>query len=201
MKNYTLQEQEKQQQKNLEIYSPVWTDNIFSDFEIQQIIQMGEKELNPAYVGNGLQAEVNSSIRKTLISWIGPDNSPSWLIDRIISMLKEINEKHFYYELTGAEPAQYTKYDGETNGEYKWHADIMPVQNDIRKLSVSILLSDPLEYEGGNLILAPHGNPITIGDKKSRAIFFPSWVPHCVTPVTKGIRKSLVIWAHGPAFK
>ena len=201
MKNYTLQEAGKQQQQIIDIYPPVWTDEIFSYSEMQEIISIGEKQLNPAYVGNGLKAEINPSIRKTLISWIGPENSPSWLIDRIILMLNEINAKHFNYELTGAEPAQYTKYDAEFGGEYKWHADIMPVENNIRKLSVSILLSDLDEYEGGNLILSPHGSPITIREKKGRAIFFPSWVPHCVTPVTKGIRKSLVIWAHGPAFK
>ena len=71
----------------------------------------------------------------------------------------------------------------------------------MRKLSLTILLSDPSEFDGGDLIV--WGSPttqITTEKKLGRAYAFPSFIPHHITPVTSGIRKSLVIWVVGPKF-
>ena len=63
-------------------------------------------------------------------------------------------------------------------------------------------LSEPSEFEGGLLqVKIDNDEPKTLELKKGRAWFFPSYVLHRVTPVTKGIRKSVVIWVGGPAFK
>jgi PKHD-type hydroxylase len=186
------------------LYGPSWIDNFFSDDQLNEIIKIGENNnLENAKVGtNEFDGQINFSARRTLVSWIDPKIAPYWFAKSVEKLFVQMNDEHYKFHLTGAEPAQYTKYESHDSGEYKWHQDTTEfLQEGIRKLSCSILLSDPLEYEGGNLILAPDGNPITVGDKKGRAIFFPSWVPHCVTPITKGVRKSLVIWAHGPMFK
>jgi PKHD-type hydroxylase len=202
MNSYNFGQQNNTRQTNKDVYEPVWADNFFNEQEINELIAIGEKEsLQPAQIGGNDERGFDSSQRRTLVSWINTDVAPTWFAGKIENLFQQINKDHFKFEITGAEPAQYTKYDAEFLGEYKWHADITMFHEHMRKLSCSILLSDPTEYEGGNLILSPHGNPITVGDKKCRAIFFPSWVPHCVTPVTKGIRRSLVLWAHGPAFK
>ena len=63
---------------------------------------------------------------------------------------------------------------------------------------MSLILSDPDEYEGGQLEI--WGKPIDVY-KKGSIIFFPSWMPHRVTPVTKGTRYSLVMWFMGAPFK
>jgi PKHD-type hydroxylase len=62
-------------------------------------------------------------------------------------------------------------------------------------------LSDPSEYDGGDLELFIAPNPTVATRKKGLIYIFPSWVLHRVTPVTRGIRKSLVIWITGPKFK
>jgi len=90
-----------------------------------------------------------------------------------------------------------------------WDHPNLNFRNKIRKVSCSLLLSDPKSFEGGSLDLAvptcQNGNlvykkitvrPMGIGT----LIFFPSFIPHQVNPVTKGIRHSLVIWALGPTY-
>ena len=65
-----------------------------------------------------------------------------------------------------------------------------------------LLLSNPSEFEGGQLqIKANNDEPINLEMKRGRAWFFPSYTLHTVTPVTRGIRKSLVLWVGGPEFK
>jgi PKHD-type hydroxylase len=71
----------------------------------------------------------------------------------------------------------------------------------VRKLSLSLLLND--DFEGGEFHIN-QGNekqPIIVPTKKGRAILFPSFMIHRVTPVTKGIRRSLVVWVLGPKFQ
>lgn len=78
----------------------------------------------------------------------------------------------------------------------------------VRKLSVTVTLNDPKEYDGGSLQfdLSPHADNQqfhTLDDAREQGtiIVFPSFLPHCVTPITRGIRKSLVIWNLGYPFK
>ena len=74
-----------------------------------------------------------------------------------------------------------------------------------RKLSMTIQLSDDNDYEGGDFIFQKNLIDIPPDSKKLRAkgtiLVFPSFLPHAVTPVTKGERKSLVVWADGPEWR
>jgi len=70
-----------------------------------------------------------------------------------------------------------------------------------RKLSVVIQLSDPSEYDGGNLQFMLGNESENAKKEKGMLYAFPSWVLHRVTPVTEGTRRSLVIWLSGPKFK
>ena len=63
---------------------------------------------------------------------------------------------------------------------------------------MTMLLND--DFEGGDFEINL-STPNKVNVKKGMAIFFPSFVLHRVTPVTKGIRKSLVIWVEGPRWK
>jgi len=74
----------------------------------------------------------------------------------------------------------------------------------VRKISITLNLTDPESYEGGNLKfdLGPHvkGNRLKVCDdsrSQGSIIIFPSFMYHCVTPVTSGIRYSLVLWCLG----
>jgi PKHD-type hydroxylase len=68
-------------------------------------------------------------------------------------------------------------------------------------LSVSIQLTDPSEYEGGDLYLYDEDKGMLMNKSQGTLILFPSFVLHEVTPITKGERNSLVAWITGPNFK
>jgi PKHD-type hydroxylase len=70
-----------------------------------------------------------------------------------------------------------------------------------RKLSFSVMLTDPGDYKGGELLLKTSFKPMKTPKKRGTVVFFPSFVLHEVTPVTEGIRKTLVGWVLGPNFR
>jgi len=76
----------------------------------------------------------------------------------------------------------------------------------VRKLSVTINLTDPSTYDGGDLMFdlgENDGGKITASEAREQGsvIVFPSFLYHCVSPITKGTRYSLVNWALGRPFK
>ena len=94
---------------------------------------------------------------------------------------------------------QLTTYLSENLGTYDWHQDY---NADIsRKLSIVVQLSNPSDYEGGELEILAHEPKISIQKKRGFITIFPSYTVHRVTPVTKGTRQSLVAWVSGPKFK
>ena len=196
--NFNQQQNNKNQNK---LYDLVFCPDIFSAEQIKEITQFGDSlPLDNAQVGIG-NGVLDNYARRCGVSWFAPDKTPKEFTEYINKAIVEINNQHYEFDLIGAEAYQYTVYDSTNAGEYKWHIDTAWIDDNVRKLSVSILLSDPSEYEGGKLLINNTGNIVVAEERKGRAIFFPSWMPHCVTPVTKGIRKSLVIWSHGPKFK
>jgi PKHD-type hydroxylase len=131
----------------------------------------------------------------------------AWIFDRLNFVIQSANEMFFNYHLNGYSFFQYTTYNAEELGRYDWHMDIAlaggsRVNNDPqpRKLSLTLMLND--DFEGGNfqINVSKEENSETIDVPKGRAILFPSFILHRVTPVTKGVRKSLVIWTLGPKF-
>ena len=72
-------------------------------------------------------------------------------------------------------------------------------QPPVRKISMTLLLSDPATFEGGDLEFMSKGKNVKL--KQGQAVFFASWLQHRVKPVTKGERYSLVMWFGGPPLK
>ena len=94
------------------------------------------------------------------------------------------------------------------HGGMGWHIDLSTGGGSTanRKLNILLQLSDPDEYEGGELqLFVPHQNKelpiVTLPKEKGNMVVFPPWVPHRVCPVTKGTRRSLVTYLHGPPLK
>ena len=156
--------------------------------------------------------------RKSNIAWM----NDRWIYQQIHPYIHEANEKAGWnFQWDFSESCQFTKYD--TGQFYDWHSDGHPtpyksLENDnmkgkIRKLSVTVSLNDPNEYEGGNLEFDfRNGKDYQDEDKnsirtcteirpKGSIVVFPSFVWHRVTPVTKGTRYSLVMWNLGWPFK
>ena len=178
-----------------------WWENAFTNDEIAAICDMGERQQpNPAYIGTD-SGEINQNIRDSLISWIVPDG---WLSDRLEYIASQLNGKYFGLDLWGfGESFQYTtyKYNKKTKQHYDWHMDQGPNDNAPRKLSLVLQLSDPTEYEGGDLQLMTGTTPEICKKQKGLIYAFPSYVMHRVSPITHGTRRTLVVWISGPRFK
>lgn len=186
-----------------DLYPVVYSDNVLDKTAIDEIEKLAnQSKFNAASIGQQNNSSLDLNVRRSEIAWIQPENTPKQILEFFEKLILSINEKHYEFHLTGIESMQFTVYDGDFAGEYKWHIDTMRLpENLVRKMSISILLSSNEEFDGGHLLVSPSGQTIVAEQRQGRAVFFPSWVPHCVTPVTRGVRKSLVIWAHGPMFK
>lgn len=156
-----------------------------------------------AKVGEG-EGFKDKKARTSEVAWFLPCEKTKHIWEKIISTVAQVNNQFFHFDLTGCyEPAQLGLYKAEDNGHYNWHVDGMGTSVTVpRKLSISLLLSDPTEFEGGELQLkTTDDEAVTVEQKQGRAYFFPSYTLHRVAPVTKGIRRSLVLWVGGPPFK
>jgi PKHD-type hydroxylase len=154
--------------------------------------------------GSGTDGKVDTSVRSNKVSWLGPKAEllPIW--EKFSNTVADVNARFFHFDLTGFhEPMQLGVYSEHEQGHYEWHTDSSPADIHVpRKLSMVMLLSDPSEFQGGDLQIKFHNDEATTLEcKKGRAWFFPSYTLHRVTPVTKGIRRSLVLWIGGPPFK
>jgi PKHD-type hydroxylase len=182
-----------------------WED-FLSDDDINYLLARPEwHDQNDAKIGAGDQGTVDKEKRRTNISWMSVDEKNRHIWEKMTNAVWSANRQFFQFDLTGcyelAQLGTYTQYD---QGHYDWHTDtsLSSSNSPYRKLSMSLLLSDPSEFEGGELQVKYGSDDIKqLEQKKGRAWFFPSWTLHRVTPVTKGIRRSLVLWVGGPGFK
>ena len=177
------------------------TTPLFTPEQCQLIINAGRAEPQEmGQVGGGAQGTVDTKTRTSHISWI-PFNKMPEMYQTIEKVLKQTNGNHFGFDgITLTEPAQYTEYP--EGGFYDWHIDSdVNCANEppVRKISMTCLLSHESEFEGGGLELMSEGK--IARPKQGQAIFFASFIRHRVVPITKGIRKSLVLWVGGPPFK
>jgi PKHD-type hydroxylase len=122
------------------------------------------------------------------------------VFEKLSDVVSKINAEHFHFDLTGfGEALQLTNYDQSEHGMYGWHQDFGAGIS--RKLSMTVQLTDPSEYEGGNLQMFTSNEPKSVPKRRGLIAVFPSFVLHQVTPVTQGSRQSLVAWVSGPPFK
>lgn len=181
-----------------------WQDFLSPD-QINQILALPEwLETSCAQVGGHNGGVVSEETRRTDVGWMGvtQETLPIW--QSISSAVSDVNRRYFHFDLTGCyEPAQLGLYTAKDQGHYNWHMDASMCDSKTpRKLTMVMSLSDPSEFEGGELQVKIGNDEAQVLElARGRAWFFPSWVLHKVTPVTKGVRRSLVLWAGGPAFR
>ena len=146
--------------------------------------------------------EPNPTIRKSKVKWIPQNETFEWLYDLIKELAVEANSIWKFDIHTIIEQIQYTEYYAADNGHYTWHQDIGPGNASKRKISVTIQLSDTTEYEGGDLQIWRGGDSIqTVPRGAGVSVLFPSYMMHRVSPMKRGIRKSLVLWIGGSHYK
>lgn len=178
-----------------------WWEGAFSEEELNWLQQKAKAADQNAIVGvgNGVGG-VNPNVRRSQILWLENNPNTKWVFEKLAHVASQLNADHFRFELTGfGEKLQLTNYDQSENGMYGWHQDYGGGIS--RKLSLTLQLTDPSEYEGGNLQIMTSGTPVNVRKQRGIIAAFPSYVLHQVTPVTQGSRQSLVAWVSGPAFK
>ena len=175
---------------------------LFSNSEIEQIHDIAaEYQLKEGEVGSGGTMTTDYSIRNSGIAFLrSNDEANKWIFERLTRSIININQQFWNFDLTRIETLQYSQY--EIGQFYKEHIDMMyqGPNNASRKLSFSVQLTDPSEYEGGDVVIKSGDNSV-VHKNKGSIIFFPSYILHEVKPVTKGTRHALVGWVTGPAFK
>lgn len=175
-------------------------ENGFTNDEIDEIRRIGDAmPLQEAIVGTET-GNVCPQIRKSKTAWMNYDSCPM-LYDRLAFIARNLNGQYFDFDLHGfVEDFQYTVY-GPEKEHYVWHMDKGPSSGPPRKLSLVLQLSDPSEYDGGDLELMDSNTPIAVTKAKGMVYAFPSYILHRVTPITRGTRRSLVVWTCGPRFR
>ncbi len=201
-------------------YTTILPNDIINIIERDLSLQY-DKSVEDSKISNGV---IDSKIRQSENTWIP---SHHWVNGFIMHYVNIANKTNFLYDLDGidGETVQYTVYN--EGCFYGWHTDqdyesfykpISKTNRDdsevlvhdylnkntelIRKLSFSLLLSDPDEYEGGNFqMMNGCKQSYFVPRKKGILSVFDARTPHRVQKVTKGTRKSIVGWCVGPRWK
>ena len=142
------------------------------------------------------------NMRRADLVWVDDVPGQGWVMAQIIDIVRAAN-RTFSFDLTAFhESPQIASYDADREGHFDWHADIGDgALASQRKLTMVAQLSSPDDYDGGRLELMPSAQVLVAKSERGSVTVFPSYVLHRVTPVTRGLRRSLTIWAHGPAFR
>ena len=195
--------------ENKIITEPKWkswivqtTTPLFTPEQCNQIIASGRSQKpQQAQVGmNKPGGGTDTKKRVTTISWI-PFKEMAHMYQDLNKFIQKANENHFGFgDIRVTEQAQFTEYP--QGGFYDWHMDCdvnMGHEPPVRKISMTLLLNDPSEFEGGHLEIMAPGKFAEL--KQGHAICFASFLNHRVNPVTRGMRQSLVVWFGGKAFR
>ena len=155
---------------------------------------------NASIGGTKESSKIDKSIRSADIYVIENVKEHEWIYEKIAKIISVINTLHFDYDISGITHGIqliHYKADAEIPGHYDWHVDAGNGEVACRKISFTAQLSDPNDYEGCELIINNHATEV-IGPKEQGSVsLFPSYMPHVVTPITRGERYALVIWIHG----
>jgi|TARA_Y100000015_G_scaffold29797_1_gene29160 PKHD-type hydroxylase len=206
-------------------YQSLW---YFSNLP-EEIVDIIEKDLevnfDPLMADSKLHGDaLNKDKRNSQNAWIPTHH---WVGGFMWHYIMRANRENFLYDLTNidAESMQYTRYG--VGQFYGWHNDAglstqyKPVSQgnrgtgqekvqdfvnenceSVRKLSFAMQLSDPDDYEGGNVQFIDEGGHSYFAPRqRGTIILFDSRTQHRVLPVKKGVRKSIVGWTVGPRWK
>jgi len=180
----------------------VWWEGAFNEQELNWLQERAIKADQQAQVGGNPDKEGLAKIRRSQVSWINKTPDTAWVFEKLGHVASSLNTQFYRFDLTGfGEALQLTNYDQSEHGMYGWHQDYGGKLSPSRKFSMVLQLTDPSQYEGGNLQVLTSGEPVNVRKQRGLIAAFPAYTLHQVTPVTSGSRQSLVAWVSGPAFK
>lgn len=172
----------------------------FTKDEMEQISFLGDLQKFEKGTVGGQNENTFRDVRNSDITWLNHSPNTNWVFDKFGSLVSNVNRDKFLYDIDGIENFQYTTYSEDQF--YTWHLDTeMFYKKFVRKISAVIMVSDPeKDFEGGEFEIVQNANitdPLVVNMKQGDVIFFASWMPHRVRPVTKGKRTTLVAWVMG----
>ena len=193
------------------ILEPRWKSYIVATAEpvltpkqCDELIRIGQSEpkINATIGIDSKNTKLDERYRKSIISWI--PFAKAVPIYQVIRQWMEVTNNNYlgFDTVQLSEHGQYAEYS--KGGFYNWHMDSnteMAAMPTVRKISMTLLLNDLKDYEGGDLeifcgeTLDSKNNKVSF--KQGDAVFFASFLLHRVTPITKGNRKALVMWFSG----
>lgn len=179
-----------------------WFKEGFSAEELTAIENLtSDLEFEKAAIGQDDVSRTNDTYRKSSVKWCPQNQEWEWVYSKLHNMISEANQSMWKMDLTHMrERIQYTEYY-EGGGHYDWHMDCgIGIQNQ-RKVSVTVQLSAPDEYEGGDLEFMLGAGATSAPRGQGVVVIFPSFYLHRVKPVTKGTRKSFVLWVGGEPYR
>ena len=180
----------------------VW-EGLFSPDELDAIERHGDGlNLQTAALSG---AGYDNAIRRSRVAWLLRNPQTDALYRKMEDITQRLNRRFFQYQLSGLAPMQFAVYEAASQSHFEWHNDYGRErgheQQEPRKLSLSLQLSDPAQYDGGDLEGRVRKETDAAPRTRGAVIAFPSYVLHRVTPVTRGTRKSLVAWVQGPEYR
>ena len=173
----------------------------FTTWECDRIVAaIANMPTDEALLGGGNR---NHTQRNANLVWMDDVGDLSWVMTRLIEVVSHSNNQQFDFDVREfAESPQIASYDATKGGHFAWHSDIGhgPASGK-RKLTLVLQLSNPDTYDGGDLEIRPSTHVLLANRAQGSVSVFPSFALHQVTPIKRGIRRSLTVWAHGPPFR
>ena len=177
------------------VNSYAYWEKVFTKEECEKIIKIAK---NKGLIQGTTNKNLN--VRSSKICWLYSSDNLDWVFKKIIDIVLNLNDRFFKFDIFGLnEGLQFTNYKAPSD-KYGKHID-KSLDSVIRKLSLSIQLTDPKEYKGGELYLYEDDKGTLMKKEQGTLVLFPSYILHEVKPVTKGERNSLVSWVTGKQFK
>jgi hypothetical protein len=168
--------------------SPAFCDKLIQEYSKPEVDKL------PPTIGGG-EGSINLDIRNVarlqlpLYAGIGATLTAIGL---------NVNHDFWQYNITHSNQSEFLMYD--VKGKYETHVDTFHQHsNETRKLTILVFLND--DFEGGKFYIQNSHQRTYPEQKKGTVLIFPSFMPHGVEPITKGVRYSIVTWMVGPYFK
>ncbi|MFK8104664.1 MAG: 2OG-Fe(II) oxygenase [Saprospiraceae bacterium] len=177
----------------------VYYNGLFLPHETNRILNCWNEDKTIKATLSG-ETKYQDDLRKSSVMFLDDTLEYKWIYDKLASLAIKTNNERYWFDLLGFHQAlQLTRY---SEGDFfDWHLDFGAGEISARKLSMTVQLSDPEEYEGGDLQFMINQKIVTAPREKGTIVIFPSFMMHRVTPITKGVRQSIVGWVSGPPFR
>jgi PKHD-type hydroxylase len=151
----------------------VWNDFFTAD-ELNAFEEYGDRMVHEK-AALAVKGDNDDDIRITEIAWLEHNRESSGLYERVLQVIRRLNSEIYHFDVTGLENIQYAVYRGSEGGYYHWHIDHVPHNPKPRKISMSIQLTDPSQYQGCELQFQV-SNAIGVAPRTRGAIIaFPSF--------------------------